>query len=272
MRDTLYKQLPPWEPPQLPHRYGPNVRLSACPLSLYELARLSAATTQQPLLTRLVRRLYTRLLDQVVAALWPVGDLQVPTRMAAHNDRGIWQGCASRDDQPVVVVDIARAGTVPAQTVYDRLTDMFPPDAIRQDHLVMARQVDAHGQVIGAQIQAQKIDGAAAGATVLIPDPMGATGNTLAVAADLYKKHEGGAPCRIIALHLIVTPEYLRHMAKLHPDVQIWALRLDRGMSSDHILATVPGTHPDEERGLNERHYIIPGAGGMGELLNNTHG
>jgi len=272
MPDSIYQQIHSCTPPQLPHHYGPQVHLSACPLSLYELARLSAETTHQPLLTRLVRRLYSRLLDQVVAACWPLGELQVRTRMAAHNDRGIWQGQATRSDEPVVVVDIARAGTVPAQTVYDRLTDMFPPDAIRQDHLVMARQVDAQAQVVGAHIQAQKTDGGAPGATVLIPDPMGATGNTLAVAADLYKGHPAGAPKRIMALHLIVTPEYLRHMAKLHPDVQIWALRLDRGLSSDAILATVPGLHPHEERGLNERHYIIPGAGGMGELLNNTRG
>ena len=272
MRDAIYQQIHSHSPPQLPHHYGPSVHLSACPLSLYELARLSAETTQQPLLTRLVRRLYSRLLDQVVAAFWPTGEQEVRTRMAAHNDRGIWRGQTSHPGQSVVVVDIARAGTVPAQTVYDRLTDMFPPQHIRQDHLVMARQVDGQNQVVGAQIQAQKTDGGAAGATVLIPDPMGATGNTLSVATDLYKKHPTGAPARIIALHLIVTPEYLRHMAALHPDVQIWALRLDRGLSSDAILATVPGQHPDEERGLNERHYIIPGAGGMGELLNNTHG
>jgi uracil phosphoribosyltransferase len=32
----------------------------------------------------------------------------------------------------------------------------------------------------------------------------------------------------------------------------------------------VPGTYPDEERGLNDVQYIVPGAGGMGELLTNS--
>jgi uracil phosphoribosyltransferase len=36
------------------------------------------------------------------------------------------------------------------------------------------------------------------------------------------------------------------------------------------VLSTVPGTFWDEERGLDERHYIVPGAGGVGEILNNA--
>ena len=40
--------------------------------------------------------------------------------------------------------------------------------------------------------------------------------------------------------HLIVTPEYLRKMTTEHPDVGIYAIRLDRGLSPPEILATVP--------------------------------
>ena len=36
------------------------------------------------------------------------------------------------------------------------------------------------------------------------------------------------------------------------------------------VLSTVPGTHWDEERGLDEHQYIVPGAGGVGEILNNA--
>ena len=35
-------------------------------------------------------------------------------------------------------------------------------------------------------------------------------------------------------------------------------------------LRTEPGTHWDEERGLNDIQYIVPGAGGVGEILNNA--
>mgnify|MGYP000128422556 CR=1 FL=1 len=31
-------------------------------------------------------------------------------------------------------------------------------------------------------------------------------------------------------VHLIVTPEYLRHVTEHHPEVQVYALRLDRGL------------------------------------------
>lgn len=272
MRDSAYQQRPHAAPPQTPHRYGPQVHLLACPLSLYALAQLAAPATTEPNITRLVRRLYRHLVHQMISATWPCELIDVPSRMAASHPDAAWQGMAVSAQERVVVVDIARAGTVPSQTVYEFLGETFHPEAVRQDHLLMSRVTGPDGQVTGAQLQAQKMDGGAPNATVLIPDPMGATGSTMALAADLYKNHADGAPRRVVALHLIVTPEYLQHMASLHPDVEIWALRLDRGMSSARILATLPGQDPDEERGLNERQYIIPGAGGMGELLNNTHG
>jgi uracil phosphoribosyltransferase len=67
-----------------------------------------------------------------------------------------------------------------------------------------------------------------------------------------------------------VTPEYLQRITSKFPQVEIYALRLDRGMSSPDVLATVPGTHWEQERGLNHIDYIVPGAGGLGELINNT--
>ena len=50
----------------------------------------------------------------------------------------------------------------------------------------------------------------------------------------------------------------------------VYAFRLDRGLSAPDVLASVPGTRWDEERGLDDHHYIIPGGGGMGEVLNNA--
>jgi hypothetical protein len=45
---------------------------------------------------------------------------------------------------------------------------------------------------------------------------------------------------------------------------------LDRGLSPTDVLATVPGERWAEERGLNDRQYIVPGAGGVGEIMNNA--
>ena len=51
---------------------------------------------------------------------------------------------------------------------------------------------------------------------------------------------------------------------------RVYALRLDRGLSDDDVLQTVPGTYWDRERGLTDHQYIVPGGGGLGEVLNNS--
>jgi uracil phosphoribosyltransferase len=71
-------------------------------------------------------------------------------------------------------------------------------------------------------------------------------------------------------MHLIVTPEYLKNVLRAHPDTVVYALRLDRGLSPDDVLQTAPGTRWDEEKGLDDHQYIVPGAGGVGEILNNA--
>ena len=99
---------------------------------------------------------------------------------------------------------------------------------------------------------------------------MGATGRSLSSAVDIYMKQVEGTPSKVIAIHLIVTPEHITRLKQEHPEVLLYAARLDRGMSPDDVLAAVPGERPGEERGLNEQQYIVPGAGGIGEILNNA--
>ena len=40
--------------------------------------------------------------------------------------------------------------------------------------------------------------------------------------------------------------------------------------NTKRILKTIPGTHWNQEHGLNPYQYIVPGAGGLGEILNNA--
>ena len=87
---------------------------------------------------------------------------------------------------------------------------------------------------------------------------------------DHYKRIGAGVPARAVFVHLIVTPEYVRRVHAAHPEVRIHAIRLDRGFSSSEALALPPGTRPAEERGLDGHQYIVPGAGGLGEVLNNS--
>ena len=97
-----------------------------------------------------------------------------------------------------------------------------------------------------------------------------ATGSTVSKVVEQYPAEIYGRPLKVIAVHLIITPEYLMHVTKHHPEVIVYALRLDRGLSSNEILATVPGTKWAEERGLTDKHYIVPGGGGLGEVINNS--
>jgi hypothetical protein len=69
----------------------------------------------------------------------------------------------------------------------------------------------------------------------------------------------------------LVTPEYIKNVTTRCPDLQVFALRLDRGLSSSNVLNEVPGKCWNQEIGLNDHQYIIPGAGGLGEILNNSY-
>jgi uracil phosphoribosyltransferase len=259
-----------YRPAEVDHRYGPNVHILADPLSLTMLARACQKGVVQPEVNRLIGELYRVLVHDVVAAEFPRRPVEVPTRMIDHVPQGVWSGEAIDGATPAVVVAVARAGLYPSQVTYDFLNQVLRPEGVRQDHLSLGRQVDADGRVTGAALGSAKIGGPVEGAIVLIPDPMGATGSTVSKVLDHYQRAVHGTPHKVIALHLIVTPEYLRHVRQ-HPEVTVYALRLDRGLSPPDVLATVPGTRWDEERGLTDHQYIVPGGGGLGEVMNNSY-
>jgi uracil phosphoribosyltransferase len=269
MPETAYAKSR-YRPPQIDHRYGPNVHLMDDPVAWTLLARLCDKATQQPEIGRLVRVLYERLAHAVLAAELPRARLDVPTRMVTSSPEAVVRSIGVAKQSLVVTVGIARAGTLPSQVVYDLLNDLLDPSCVRQDHLSMSRSTDKAGRVTGATWHDAKIGRDMEGRIVLFPDPMGATGTSLVSALDHYKTRLEGTPARCIAMHLIVTPEYLRHVLRSHPETLVYAVRLDRGLSPPDVLTTVPGARWDEERGLDDHDYIVPGAGGVGEILNNA--
>ena len=270
MRDRAYDHVP-FRPPEIEHRYGGQVHILANPLLLGHLATLCAKDTRQPAINRLARLLYDDLLRTVIAAEFPRRRVSVPTRMIDSSPRAIFEGEVVDPDVRAVTVNIARAGALPSQCAYDLLNETLEPSLVRQDHVIMSRMLGADDRVVGAGIGGMKIGGDVDGAFLLFPDPMGATGSSLSTAIDTYKEKVPGTPRRIVNIHLIVTPEYLRTMTRRHPDVVIYAIRLDRGLSPPDVLSTVPGERWDEERGLDDHQYIVPGGGGFGEILNNAY-
>ncbi|MEW5852136.1 MAG: uracil phosphoribosyltransferase [Myxococcota bacterium] len=257
--------------PELRHHYGENFHILADPFLLSHLARLCAKGTEQPAINSLVKDLYRHLVKAVLNAEFPRCNARVETRMADHTPLGIWQGEVIDATTKAVTVNIARAGTLPSQVCYDFLNKTLHPVGVRQDHFIMAREVDAAGRVVGTSINGSKIGGSVEGAMVLFPDPMGATGGSLSHAISVYKKDVPGPAKRYICVNLIVTPEYLRRMKKDHPDVVVYAVRLDRGASAPDVLECEPGLRWDEESGLTEVQYIVPGGGGFGEIMNNAY-
>lgn len=252
------------------HHYGPRVHILNQPLLSTLLAELCAPETKQPKVNELVARIYEGLLSYTVNHAFPTRQIERPTRMAeAHPREGIYRGQVLDSEARVVTVNLARAGTLPSAVCYQSLNYLLNPDHVRQDHVSIARQTGAQNEVTGSQVSGHKIGGSVEDAILLIPDPMAATGGTIVETLRLYKKY--GRPARTLALHCIVTPEYLKRMAQDCPDLEIYAVRVDRGLSPAHVLESEPGLHWDQERGLNEQQYIVPGGGGFGEILNNAY-
>jgi uracil phosphoribosyltransferase len=255
---------------ELEHRYGPQVHILTDPTLRTLLARACIPETRQPEMNRLVAACYRGLLRAVLAGEFPRERVRWPTRMAASEPRAVLEEEILAPQTRVVTVDIARAGTLPSQVVFEALHSVLAPEGIRQDHVVMNRVTDARGVVTGTDVHGSKIGGDVEGAFVLFPDPMAATGGSLSRALSIYREEVAGEARKLVAMHLIVTPEYLRRVTGEHPDVAIYALRLDRGLSPADVLASVPGERWDEERGLDQHQYIVPGGGGFGELMNNA--
>lgn len=252
------------------HHYGPQVHLLKSPALEGWLAKLCSPETIQPEINHLVTRLYSTLARVVIDRELPTEDFQIPTRMTQAHPEIFLKGTRIERSSKAIVVNLARAGTYPSHLVYERLHDFLEPSGIRQDHIFASRTTNSSAQVTGTEFGASKIGGGQTNAHVIFPDPMGATGNTLVAAVDHYKKIVPGTAAKYLALHLIVTPEYLKRVLTAHPDLKIYALRLDRGLSSEAVLKTELGARWSEEKGLNSHDYIVPGGGGFGEIMNNS--
>jgi uracil phosphoribosyltransferase len=255
---------------ELDHAYGPRVTLldSACLAT--RLFKLSQPACGRAELLRHLRAAYAQLLSAALDRRLPRRSLEVDTRMAASaGPAGRLSAQALDPELRIVLVDVIRGGIVPAQTCFELLGELLPEDQLRLDHLNLARRADAEGRVIGVELTGSKIGGSVEGALLILPDPMGATGGTTVRVLEHYFEHHG-RPRQVLLLPLIATPEYLRRVLAFDRELCVVAGRLDRGLSPREVLALRPGERWSEERGLDAHSYIVPGAGGIGELLNNA--
>ena len=250
---------------ELKHHYGDRFHLIDDLFSQSLLTKLCISETQQPEMNRIVQQLYTNLVTSAANQIFPKIKSIKKTRMSSDLESDILD-----PNTKAVTVNLARAGTFPSHICYEFLHWILKPENIRQDHIFAARVTDQKNTVTGTHLGSYKIGGEITDSFVLFPDPMGATGGTIESAIEYYQKEIKGPVQQFVALHLIVTPEYLKKILNGPKNIQVFALRVDRGMSESHVLKSPLGLYWDQEKGLNDKQYIIPGAGGLGELLNNS--
>ncbi len=250
------------------HSYGNNIHLLSSPYILSLLADLGHPMTGGSKAIRLVQKLYSFLLDNFLSHGVEWKQEKVETRMTMQHPSQFYVGPLLPKETSFVVADIARAGIIPSLQIYQELADYFHPECIRQDHLYLARE--KKGDEVSINCSGSKIGGDKNNRIVIIPDPMGATGETIKYCLDHYEKHVPGKVKKFVALHLMVTPEYIKEVQKLKIPFDVYALRIDRGASDESVTKLSLGEKLDKEFGLDDNKYIVPGAGGVGEVLNNS--
>ena len=150
-----------------------------------------------------------------------------------------WQGenkfeFIKEDD--LVFVTILRAGL----PMIEATTALFPKAS--SGFLAMKRDENTHQSIL----YYDRVP-ACEGKTVIIVDPMVATGGSLTDAISVIKAK---SPKKVISLNIIGSPEGLSILEQKHPDVDIY-------------IATI-----DDK--LNENKFIIPGLGDAGDRSYNT--
>ena len=251
------------------HKYGENVHLLESAVLQQLLAKICSESVSLIEMNFIVKKLYNELVQTALTQYASFTYQSLKTRMFDQCSDAILS-YPSLLEEKAVTVSLARAGIMPSQECFDLMNLLMNPKNIRQDHFYMQRVSNDKGAVIGVDVNGSKIGGPIDSNLVIIPDPMAATGNSIDYTVNYYKSRVEGDAKKYIALHLIVTPEYIKSMKDKHPDLIIIAIRVDRGLSSKKALESLPGEYIDEEKGLNDIGYIIPGAGGVGEVLNNA--
>ena len=178
------------------------------------------------------RRLAERL--SLVVAIEATRDLPVESRTVTTPLEPA-TGTALRGN--VVVVPVLRAGLIMAEVVLDLL-----PDA-RMGHVGLQRDE----QTAVASQYYLKLPAIDPETTVLVVDPMLATGGSAAMALDLV--HRAGARS-VRLLSIVAAPEGVEVVQSAYPDVPIYTAAVDRQ--------------------LNARKFILPGLGDFGDRLYGT--
>jgi uracil phosphoribosyltransferase len=137
----------------------------------------------------------------------------------------------------VVVIPVLRAGLA----MLDPVLELVPN--ARVGHIGLQRDE----LTAAASLYYCKIPGGVSSSSVIIIDPMLATGGSMVAALDLLR--QSGA-CDVRVICIVAAPEGVALVERQHPDVTIYT--------------------PAVDAGLDSRSYIIPGLGDFGDRLYGT--
>jgi uracil phosphoribosyltransferase len=149
-----------------------------------------------------------------------------------------WQGEAEYgfiDGREIVFVPVLRAGL----PMLEPLLGLFPESAA--GFLAMKRDERTHQALLYYDRVPE-----CRGKTVVLLDPMVATGGSLIDAITLLK---GKEPGRIVALNIIGSPEGLEVVERKHPDIELFIAQVDRRLDVDKFIH--PGLGDAGDRAYN---------------------
>lgn len=204
------------------------VHLVTHPIAQHALLRIRNASTHPSQFRRLAARL------SVIIAIDATRDLATEQRTV---DTPLEPATGFSLQHDIVVVPVLRAGLAMAEAVLTLL-----PEA-RVGHIGLQRDEET----AVASRYYLKLPAIAATTTVLVVDPMLATGGSAQAALDLVKA-AGGVDVRLLSI--VAAPEGVAHVQQTHPDVSIYTTAVDRQ--------------------LNAQKYILPGLGDFGDRLYGT--
>ena len=209
-----------------PERVGSNALVLTHPVVADRLRVLRDKHTDQATFVRVAAELSTLVAYEATRTLG-LEDTPVDTPVMAG-------ARAQRLAEKILVVPILRAGLGMSQAV----TDLLPGSAVA--HVGLRRDEETLASVIYMNLLPDDLSGC----TVVICDPMVATGGSLSQVCGLAR--DRGARS-VLALCLLASVPGVAHMAATHPDVRLVCAGMD-----DH---------------LDERGYITPGLGDAGDRL-----
>ena len=209
--------------------FGENIRILDHPLITHKISILRNKATGTNEFRQLVEEI-AMLMGFVALEDLPMQDVEIETPIEKTTAKMI----AGRK---LAVVPILRAGL----GMVNGITALVPSAKI--GHIGMYRNEETHEPVeyfckLPSPIEER---------TIVVCDPMLATGGSAVDAVNLIKNHGGK---KIKFMCIIAAPEGVRKLAAAHPDVQLYVGNLDRE--------------------LNENAYICPGLGDAGDRIFGT--